>query len=76
MSGECDKCGEHCLECWCEDLMNAPMGKIRQKSTFMKVLKFVFHPCLVVIPACYIFEPMQVTMIGVMLISTELYFHR
>lgn len=75
MSSKCDKCGEDALECFCEDWMNAPMGKIKKPSTFLRVLKFIFHPCMIVIPACYIFEPIQVTMIGVMLLSTELYFH-
>lgn len=33
MSGECDQCGEHTLDCECQEPMNPPIVKVRKITT-------------------------------------------
>lgn len=75
MSGECDNCGQHCLYCNCkwEHWKHKIAKENLNKDRFTKVVKFIFHPCLVVIPLVYFFGPLQVTLIGVMILSALLY---
>ena len=41
----------------------------------IKILRFVFHPCLVSLAAMYCFEPIQIVVIASIVLSAEIYFH-
>jgi hypothetical protein len=46
MSFECEKCGQHCLDCWCHDLRKKPIQLFTEedlhKLFFNIVLDFFF----------------------------------
>lgn len=43
---------------------------------FLRCLKFILHPVLMALSATFFFEPIQVIMIGMMILSAHLYFYK
>lgn len=74
MSGECDKCGEHALECKCElNSWKLARAKEINNNKFYQILKFIFHPCFVALASFYVFNFMEYIMICVICLSLKLY---
>jgi|GEM_PF-4966079 len=44
MSGECDSCGEHCLDCICHSEKHYEDATIHVKQMFKDFLKYMWDP--------------------------------